>query len=82
MDHVGPASSCQDAGCNGVIKWKDGTPFVFESWMAGIDYDQSLLLALSSQGQIMKVVISGERGNLCQCEKRERYFVIVIFRPG
>ena len=31
---TGNGQNCQNAGCNGKLTWVDGTPFVYESWMA------------------------------------------------
>ena len=62
---------CKDAECNEELFWPDTTSFTFEPWIAGIDYHYSYKLALTEQGQIIKVDPLSARGNLCQCSRGE-----------
>ena len=83
LDVVSNPITCQDAGCNGLIDWADGTKFTYEPWMVSLDFRQrngttNLRTAINDKGELISIEIEKERRGVCQCEKSRLYHTLYI----
>ena len=66
--------TCQDAGCDGLLSWMDGTKFTFEPWMVGVDFKKryngtNYRMVINDMGEFKPTELEEPRSSFCQCKK-------------